>query len=93
MRKKQKHQTPNTETQVPITKSIITERIFRLSILMFVMCLKKGRPWMTTVAGPVEPRSFGQKCMCLHERLQKEIQNRIGEVGALRLVRKWEPAP
>ena len=32
MRKKQKHQTPNTETQVPITKSIITERIFRLSI-------------------------------------------------------------
>ena len=40
MRKKQKHQTPNTETQVPITKSIITERIFRLSILMFVMRLK-----------------------------------------------------
>ena len=41
MRKKQKHQTPNTETQVPITKSIITERIFRLSILMFVLCSKR----------------------------------------------------
>ena len=33
--------TPNTETQVPITKSIITERIFRFVISMFVMCLKK----------------------------------------------------
>ena len=49
MRKKQKHQTPNTETQVPITKSIITERIFRLSIhnefyryprfSMFLLCI------------------------------------------------------
>ena len=45
MRKKQKHQTPNTETQVPITKSIITERIFRLSILMFVIT-RGGYRWL-----------------------------------------------
>ena len=47
--KSQKHQTPNTETQVPITKSIITERIFRLDILMFFIWLKVRR-WIQRVS-------------------------------------------
>ena len=42
--KTQKHKTPDTGTQIPITKSIINERIFRLDSLMFVYVFKKRPP-------------------------------------------------